>query len=141
MFKHLGRFAILAVCLFALAMVGCNGGEGGNGNGKGTDIIKPAAEPTPMEKLTGFYSLVEAWEDNEEVARPPEFSGSLFLYSDGTSSMHLTVLGNFSLTTGTWSVDKTHLTLDGERGRYTWDGTHLTISDADGSFHIKWRKD
>ena len=40
MFKRLGTFAVLAVCLFALAMVGCNGDD---------PPITPLTDKPPVE--------------------------------------------------------------------------------------------
>ena len=149
MFKQLGRFGVLAVCLFAIVivMVGCNGngggGEGGNGNGKGTEIIKPEVE-TPMEKLAGTYTLVEIRVGNE-IIRPPDMSGDLNLYrlSGYPYDMSLTVLGNpLGRVSGTWSADETTITLDGDRSPYSWDGTHLTfaVPTDDGLANVKWRQ-
>ena len=130
MFKRLGRFAILAVCLFALAMVGCNGGEGGNGNGKGTEIIKPKVE-TPSEKFAGTYELVEVRSPDGRILRPPSITGKMFLRNSDTISnaLYLTSAdGDTIALEFTWSVDETYF-LDkvGDRISYTWDGTHLNL--------------
>ena len=134
MFKRLGIFAILAVCLFAIVivMVGCNGngGEGGNGNGKGTEIIKPKVE-TPAEKLAGTYSLVEVRHPDGRILRPPSITGEMFLRNSDTISnaLYLTSAdGDTADMEFTWSADETYF-LDevGDRISYTWDGTHLTL--------------
>ena len=64
MFKRLGRFSVLAVCLFAIAivMVGCGPGEDD--------------EDTHEEKLAGVYDLVEMGGDFAVVA-PPNCHGNI----------------------------------------------------------------
>ena len=150
MFRHLGTFAVLAVCLFALAMVGC-----GNGNG-GTKIDPPIIDPpiidppvteTPKLKFTGSYELVEARYPDGTIRHPPSLTGKMFLFA--LDSLRNT----FSLTSAdgdrievkfTWSPDETHF-LDnaGKRMTYTWDGTHLNLtytSDNGQTLVTSWKK-
>ena len=142
MFKHLGRFAILAVCLFAIVivMVGC-----------GPDDPPPPPPPpplveTPMEKLIGVYELAELVVERDGgsvTLRPPTVSGSLGLFSDNTFSLFtIGAEGNVQEFEGPWTADGTHITLDGDRSQYSWDGTHLTIFGVSGGTktRFKWRK-
>ena len=147
MFKRLGIFAILAVCLFAIVIV--MGGCDPDDPPPPPPIVPPVETKveTPMEKLAGSYSLVEAQAGNEPAARPPGFSGKMFLFTAGgsTYTMSLGPAGNQGHYTGTWSADQTHLTFDGDRFLYTWDGTHLTFSipDPNGgpeTLNLKWRQ-
>ena len=60
MFKHLGIFAVLAVCLFAIVIVmgGCNGGDNG-GVDKPIDPPDDSKEKTFKEQLTeGSWRMV-----------------------------------------------------------------------------------
>ena len=138
MFKRLGRFAVLAVCLFAIAIVmgGCNRDD--------PPPPPPIELPTetPGQKLTGQYELVETVGDSG-VTRPPDITGDLFLFDLlGTYTMSITIAGETrSVVNGSWGADDTHITLDGTRLRYSWDGTYLTYSNPDGSsLSLKWRK-
>ena len=139
MFRHLGTFAVLAVCLFVLAMGDC-----GNGNG-GKKIDSPIIDPpteTPMEKLTGRYELVETVGDSG-ITRPPDVVGDLVLLAVlDTYTMSITIAGETRFVNGSWGADDTHITFDGTKYRYSWDGTYLTFSNPDGSsLSLKWRKE
>ena len=132
MFKHLGRFGVLAVCLFALAMVGCG----------------PDEEETPMEKLAGTYTLI----DREIVSR-----GSVLPREDLSGHLHLMPEGNgWSRTIGgdsdsgpTWSATDTTITKVPDSGEESWTedytlvGTVLTLVYEDENLHIehRWEKD
>ena len=153
MLKQLGTFAILAVCLFALAMVGC-----GNGNG-GTKIDPPIIDPpteTPGEKLEGSYELTEfRIPDQGVVLRPPELTGTLRLqmgrwvlsYNNNTNDEDLQLFA-FGLTSfgQTWSATETTLTLDSATAAptayfsYSLVGERLTITYRDGTI-ATWEKD
>ena len=137
MFRHLGTFAVLAVCLFVLAMVGCNRED------PPPPPPPPLPEETPAEKLTGLYDLVETVGDSG-VTRPPDIIGDLTLvgvFRTYTYTMSITIAGETRSVNGSWSVDDTHITFDGTRLRYSWDGTYLTFSNPDGSsLSLKWRK-
>ena len=156
MFRYLGRFVVLAVCLFAIAivMVGC-----GNGDEKIDPPIDPPVEEkqvelTPMEKLTGTYSLVE----REAVV------GVDVLESTVSGKLHLRPGGNGWLVTyefedgdssgfsgPTWTANATTITFiasDGDRWVEDWtlEGKVLTLAlfaeDAEDTTYIeKWRKD
>ena len=151
MFKRLGIFAVLAVCLFAIAivMVGCGTGNGGDDEEeKKTDIVTLLTE-TPMEKLVGTYTLVEA-ERNGEIRRPPAITGKMFLRAPGgissPSSIHIGTGDIVVLSLQfPFSVDETYFSMGQDQTRYTWDGTHLSFSvsdPTDGSvFTLKWRKE
>ena len=154
MLKRLGRFAVLAVCLFAMAIVGC-GTDNGGGKGKGTEIIKPTTEPTPMEKLPGLYELVEfevAGDGGGIIFRPPTIHGVLSLHAyygpgiDGNNDASIWFLfeGRIVEEKGTWSADKANITIASLRARYTWDGTYLTLPDLpieDGvKARLKWQR-
>ena len=152
MFKHLGRFSVLAVCLFALAMVGC-----GNGDEKIDPPIVPPVEEkqvelTPMEKLTGTWSLVESTgvDGDGDVLRQ-DVSGQLILRPEGNGWLvtYVDEDGDSRGNSGqTWSANATTITFivsGGERfvERYTLEGSFLTVSsfDEDLAFVEKWRKD
>ena len=159
MFKHLGRFGVLAVCLFAIVIV--MGGCGTDNNGKGTDPIKPppvdnngkGTDPmmeTPMVKLTGTYSLVESQEVRDgEVVKT--VSGKLDLRpgSDGwLVTYELEDGGSFGVSGPTWTANATTLTLidsDGDRSveNYTLEGKFLTLATffEQGVRIEKWLKD
>ena len=138
MFRYLGRFSVLAVCLFAIVivMVGCNGGEK-----KIDPPIVTLPEKTPGEKLAGRYELVETVGDSG-ITRPPDVAGDLLLLDVlGTYNMSITIAGETRFANGSWGADDTHITFDGTRYRYSWDGTYLTFSNPDGSsLSLKWQK-
>ena len=225
MFKRLGRFVVLAVCLFALAMVGCGNGEdeddllefvsvdppdgstiqpdatvtvtfnraiepddsvysfmGRDPDGDSTEtgdrvitgntmtITRGGAHPfdagylkveiqwyggrvtlnytveDPMKKLIGVYELAELvveMDGDSVTLHPPTVYGSLGLFSDNTFRLFTVgAEGNIQNFEGPWIADGTHITLDGDRSQYSWDGTHLTISSVSGGTKVrfKWRK-
>ena len=121
MFKRLGMFAVLAVCLFAIAivMVGCSEWW------EDDDEEEEEVELTPMEKLTGTYSLVEReviWMGSTEE---PPTSGTLRLRPEGNG----------------WSTTFEFADRDAEaRLGTTWTAntTAITFIDTDG-FH--WSED
>ena len=135
MLRHLGTFAVLAVCLFAIVivMVGC---------GREDPPPPPPAEETPAEKLAGSYELVETVGDSG-ITRPPDVAGDLLLLPGVlTYTMSITTAGETLFANGSWGADDTHITFDGSRYRYSWDGTYLTFSNPDvSSLSLKWRKD
>lgn len=153
MLKHLGVFAILAVCLFTMAMGDCNRDDNGGG---GVELIDnlPPPEPTPMEKLAGIYELVELQDLREgTVLGPPNTRGllSLFPYfgpsSDSNNRASLWLLfsdGEISEVEDTWSADEATIILIGLSTGYTWDGTYLTLFrwDFGGGleFRTRWRQ-
>ena len=61
-FKHLGTFAILAVCLFAIVIVmgGCNGGEGETGT-TGTTTTTTTTLPETKEKTFKEQLVGSSW--------------------------------------------------------------------------------
>ena len=141
MFRQLGTFAPLALCLFALAIA----------MGMGDCDDDPQVELTPMEKLAGTYSLVESevLVDNEVLEPPnygklhlrPEGNGWIvtFEYEEGDSS------GNSG---ATWTANATTITFidsDGDRWieDYTLEGKFLTLSYFDENNDVaiieKWR--
>ena len=123
MFKHLGMFVVLAVCLFAMAIVGCD---------------EPMQTPI-MKKLAGTYWFVS----EDEVSTPPdsgkfkrrlqrrlrdldcagvicEDAGKLHLRPGGNSWLiRYKVAGETNKITGSkWHANDTHITFrdfDGER--------------------------
>ena len=144
MFKHLGRFVVLAVCLFTIAivMVGCGADE----DDPPPPPPPPPVEETPAENLVGSYTLVSTQRGGKTVF-PPDLSGKMFLSPPGgiRSSIYLGLGDDLTpFIEFTWSADSTHLTLGGDRTPYTWDGTHLSfaVPDPDGGFfYLRWRKD
>lgn len=148
MFRHLGRFALLALCLFAITIVmGC-GGSSGWWNGEEEEEV----ELTPMQKLTGTYSLVEfeSIQDNE-VDEPPN-SGKLHLRPEGNGwllTLEYEDLEDYGGAGPTWTANDTTITFtasDGTRWSedYTLEGKLLTLSffDEDDEYARleKWRK-
>lgn len=151
MLKHLGTFAILAVCLFAMAMGDCDRDDNGGG---GVELIDPPPEPTPMEReLAGLYTLVELRDLKEGgvVVSPPNIVGVLSLFRPSSDSNNKASIwfrfsdGDISELEGTWSADEATITLFRVMSTgYTWDGTYLTLFRLDygGGLEIrtKWRQ-
>ena len=151
MLKHLGTFAILAVCLFTMAMGDCNRDDT---EGGGVELIDN--EPTPMEKLAGIYELVELQDLKQggAVVSPPNIVGvlSLFPYygpssdSNNEASIWFRFIdGDISEIEGTWSADEATITLFRVMSTgYTWDGTYLTLFrlayDGGLEMRTKWRQ-
>ena len=146
MLKQLGTFAILAVCLFALAMVGCDNNGGTTKPRIDPPIIDPPPTETLMEKLYGAYDLTEfRIPDQGVVLRPPEFTGTLQLFSGrwslsyGTNDDELLAFAILLSSHGTtWSATETTLTLTATVGTlfnfsYSLVGERLTITYRDGS--------
>ena len=156
MFKRLGILGVFAVCLFAITivMVGCGADEDDPPPDKPIEIVTPPVELTPMEKLTGTYSLVE----REAVV------GVDVLESTVSGKLHLRPGGNGWLVTyefedgdssgfsgPTWTANATTITFiasDGDRWVEDWtlEGKVLTLAlfaeDAEDTTYIeKWRKD
>ena len=155
MFRYLGRFGVLAVCLFAIVIVmgGC-GGDDDPPPDKPVEIVTPpVVELTPMEKLTGSYSLVES----ESVT-----ANQVSLIISGR--LHLRPGGNGWLATyededgdsfggsgPTWTANATTITFIDSGGEtwtddYTLEGKVLTLANLDteldeSAYIDKWRKD
>ena len=118
MFKRLGTFAVLAVCLFAIAivMVGCGGG--------GTDDEEEVIDSPPptssslspaYRKIVGSYTASRGGSGNN-----PDWKGYLTLSSDNTFQIRW-IGRTRSEDTGRWTVvDGTTLILDGVRHSYTY---------------------
>ena len=137
MLKQLGTFAIFAVCLFAIVIVmgGCDG-----------DKVDPPIVPTetPMEKLTGSYTLIEV----DGVALSPGSYSKLELLPRGNgwsrSSTHLGAASG-----PTWSASDTTITFTYSTGgtstdNYTLEGNLFTLTSLvpDGSYiEGLWRKE
>ena len=154
MLKYLGRFGVLAVCLFAIVIVmgGCNRDD--PPPDKPTEIVKPPVETqteTPMEKLAGTYSFIEGESVVDfEVLEPPA-SAKFHLRPEGNgwlATFESRDGDSFGNSGPTWTANATTLTLiasDGERlvSEYTLAGKVLTLSafNEDGARIEKWRKD
>ena len=154
MFRYLGRFALLAVCLFAIVIVmgGCGTDEDDPPPDKPVEIVTPPpVELTPMEKLTGSYSWVEGDSVFENTVNTPTTSGKLHLRPGGNgwlATYEDEDGDSFGSSGPTWSANATTLTLiasDGERWveDYTLEGKVLTLFYLDDVFSYieKWRKD
>ena len=152
MFRQFGRFAPLALCLFAITIVmGC-GGSSGWWNGEEEEEEEEEVELTPMEKLAGTYELVESEEIWFGDIEEPPTSGTLRLRPEGNgwTRTHKSEDGSSSGETGTvWIANATTIAFvdgDGVRNEedYTLDGKFLTLalisSDGDYSLIEKWRK-
>ena len=147
MFRYLGRFVVLAVCLFALAivMVGCGEGE------VNPPLPPPPPVETPMEKLTGTWLLVEATAIFGGNVTTPPVSAELHLRPEGNGwiATYVSASGDSSGASGpTWTANATTITYidsDGERRveDYTLEGKFLTLASFDENFSRieKWRKD
>ena len=144
MFRQLGRFARLATCLFAIAIVMGSCGEP-------IDEMMPPTPPppvelTPMEKLAGSYELVEHESDTPENVA---ISGDMYLKPGGSSWEIRVNLEDEA--TGTdqgpaWSANATTITFTNTRGpdsvvEYTLEGKFLAITPIKASTEtLKWRK-
>ena len=149
MFRQLGHFAPLALCLFTLviAMGSC---------GEPIDEMMPPPTPpptppppveeTPMEKLAGTYELVEHESDTPENAA---ISGDMYLRPGGSTWEIRVNLENEA--TGTnqgpaWSANATTITFTNTSGpdnvvEYTLEGKVLAITPIEASTEtLKWRK-
>ena len=152
MFKRLGILGVLAVCLFALAMGGCNRDD--PPPDKPIEIVTPPVELTPMEKLTGIYSLVEDTSVHGREVINPSVSGKLHLRPGGNGWL-VTYEGEDGDSSGnsgpTWTANATTITFiasDGERFVEDWtlEGKVLTLAKfaedfEDATYIEKWRKD
>ena len=131
MLKHLGTFAVLAVCLFALAMVGCG----------------PDEEETPMEKLAGTYTLIDRLVvSNGSIFPREELPGNLHLMPEG-NGWSRTIDGD-SYSGPTWSATDTTITMVTDSGvsspeDYTLVGKVLLIVFESDWLYIenRWEKD
>ena len=147
-FKRLGRFAVLAVCLFALAMVGCDIPL----NSVNVPSTQPSVlggynlSPDDMKvKLAGVYRLVE-FSGEGLTQRAPAVDGVLVLPLNGKASISQFGPGFRKPASSegiTWKADKTHLifprTVGGKRYPYSWDGRFLTLFEPNGVVS-KWVK-
>lgn len=149
MLKHLGISSILAVCLFAMAMGGCNRED--PPPDKPIEIVTPPVELTPMEKLAGTYSLVESeLVSGGQVDNPP-VSGRLHLRPGGNGWLVTYVDedgDSFGDSGPTWTANATTISFvssedEGGVEEYTLEGKFLTLSTFDAGFAFieKWRKD
>ena len=152
MFRYLGTFAVLAVCLFAIVivMVGCDIPL----NSVNVPSTQPSVlggynlPPDDMKvKLAGVYRLIEHSDGRGSTLRAPDVDGVLTLPLNSKCSMSLfgpRYPGNSSAE-GAWSADKTHLILGGYGGSggyrhtYSWDGRYLTLFLKNGEI-LKWVK-
>ena len=145
-FKHLGRFGVLAVCLFAIVIVmgGCGGDEDDPPPDKPVEIVTPPVELTPMEKLAGTYWYAEENVDSELL----DF-GKLNLGHGGTGwSLTYEWRDDGTPTTlnsgPSWSASAATITYVYSDGRsdsqdYTLVGKTLTLTYRDSTIR-KWRK-
>lgn len=157
MFQRLGILGVLAVCLFAMAIVGCNR----------PPLALPPPLLTPMEKLAGSYSLVEheaslAAMSTEDAAAlavvrwsdAPSLSGRLHLLRGGsgwfvTRSFAHEVEVEYGGSWGRiWSANSTTITFtdydnEVQVENYTLEGEFLTLAtfQEDYARIEKWRKD
>ena len=150
MFKRLGTFAILAVCLFAIVivMVGCGEGEvtEETESTEGTDTSSTSDPRIEKRKadMVGNYQAIQ-----EDV---DEWAGSLLINSIFGQEYSLTWTdpqGNeLPRKTGKWDVvDMTHLRLDGVPYPTTfyWSDGHSGIEISNmptpvGRRRVKWAR-
>lgn len=150
MFNRLWMLGVLAVRLFAMAMVGCDIPL----NSVNVPSTQPSVlggynlPPDDMKvKLAGVYRLIEHSDGRGSTLRAPEVDGVFALPLNGKSSMSLfgPRYTSNSSEEGAWSADKTHLILGGRSGRdgkrhpYSWDGRYLTLFLSNGEI-LKWVK-
>lgn len=126
-------FQLTLACLLAIFIVGCSQDDTEE---TAPEIVTP---PTPMEELTGKYTLATIGINIDGVLlglEPPAIFGEMSLGANG---------GNWSLTfvatetgvseniTGTsWRANATTLTLSPDPPEpYTWDGTYLILNEID----------
>ena len=144
MLKRLEILGVLAVCLFAIVIVigGCGGDE------DDSDELPPTSDLTSGtgEDLAGLVDLAGLYEVSYAT-----YEGVLSLFGNNTANIwyHTKVNVEIIENSGSWTADRTHLTLLGVRYRYSlaWDvnsGTllHLTIHDMptpDGQEDVPWR--
>lgn len=158
MFKHLGTFGILAVCLFAMTMaiVGC--GRDDPPPPPPIEILPEETKvETQVEKLQGTYILVEIEVSDDGgavILRPPALRGSLLLHGDygpGNDSNYRASMwflrgdtGETVEHVGVWSVVGATITIVGRRSGYTSDGTYLNLTNYDVGDglkgRMKWRR-
>ena len=148
MFRHLGRFAPLALCLFAIviAMGGCSEWW------EEEEEEEEEVELTPMEKLAGTYELVEKqviWMGS--IEEPPT-SGTLRLRPEGNgwSTTYVFADGDSDARVGLlWTANTTTITfIESERFTwsedYTWEGKFLKLEyfapEWSETQTEKWRK-
>ena len=149
MLKHLGISSILAVCLFAMVMGGCNRED--PPPDKPIEIVTPPVELTPMEKLAGSYSFVEGTRVVENGVEISPHSGRMHLRPGGNSWLVALEPEDRELegySGPTWTANATTITFiesDGtsEAWEYTLEGKFLTMTFVyeNGATLEKWRKD
>lgn len=137
-------FRLISACLLALFIASC-----GQDDTEETspEIVTP---PTPMEQLTGKYTLATLEMNIEGVIltlEPPAMFGEMSLESGGGNwsvTFVATETGVSENATGTsWSANATNITLSPDPPEpYTWDGTYLTFTDVSEGIKItlKWQK-
>ena len=145
MFNRLWMLGVLAVRLFAMAMVGCDIPL----NSVNVPSTQPSVlggynlPPDDMKvKLAGVYRLIEHSDGRGSTLRAPEVDGVLALPLNGKCSISLfgpRYRGSGNSEAPTWSADKTHLTLGDRRNPYSWDGRYLTLFLREGEI-LKWVK-
>ena len=151
MFKRLGILGVLAVCLFAIAivMVGCGADE--DDPPPPPPPPPPPVELTPMEKLAGTYSYVEGTRVVDDGVEVSPHSGQMHLRPGGNSwliTLELEDIEPEGYSGPTWTANATTITFiasDGtsEAWEYTLEGKFLTMTFVveEGATLEKWRKD
>ena len=153
------QFVILTfilLCLFAISIAGCSG----DGNAMKDE------ELTPMEQLTGEYTLVELKSNigaRTLSVKPPDVFGEFVLENEGKYFSLTIVLADEASLVGDngqiswaswkingnlWKANETTLMIaehgatEARNFEYTWDGKHLTSEDSEGDVVLimKWRK-
>ena len=149
MFRNLGTFALLALCLFALviAMGGCDPEVAGNTeDDAGTEgVVSPITDPVDGLGISkgDFVDLSGAY-----TYEAPGLSGVLSLHPaarDFKATLWF-ITDDFKILdeSGSWTAQRGGIELLGRVYRYTWNGTHLTIRNLgtpDGRKDIKWLRE
>ena len=140
-------FGLISVCLLAISILGCSQDEMEETD---TKIVTP---PTPMEQLTGKYTLIsfEANIDGVSLILEPPAAFGEFTLGSGGGSWSLTLViskADFdeNLSGNSWSANATTLMLypyNDPPDPYKWEGKYLIlIYVAEDSTQItsKWQK-
>ena len=149
MFRNLERFALLAVCLFAIVIV--MGGCDSEVRRHTEDDEETEGVVSPMSDSAGGLGISKG--DFVDLSGlytydTPELSGVLGLHSAvndfEASLLFITDDLEISEESGSWTADRGGIELLGRVYRYTWNGTHLTIRNLgtpDGRKDIKWLRE
>lgn len=137
-------FGLILACLLALFIASCSQDDTEETS---SEIVTP---PTPMEQLTGKYTLASLEMNVDAVGvvlESPAIFGDLTLGASGGSWSMTFVATETGLSENVsgdrWSASATTLTLAPDPPEtYTWDGTYLTLTGVTEGIELtlKWQK-